>query len=378
MCRRLCLIVACCAGCSFRPAPGTVEPTEDARGDAPPIDAREVDAISVDANVTGFRARRRITWSGVTADLAGFPLLVRLDATRIDYGRVANDARDLQFVDAATDAALPHEIEEWNEGGSSYVWVRVPLVDAAGTGALWMYYDDPAAQIGEDPATVWSDYTAVWHLNDSATNGGTSAMHVDATGNSNTGTQGGNARAAVAGGIAGVQEFDNADRIRVARTGLQLTGTAATIEARAYARTSENYPHVWGAGSDGRFWQMFYDPDTGGGYSGAFRVNSNDARIRTQAGNTNGWHSVALVFGNLEVTLYVDGVEIADVGASGSLATINTDLWIGNNPVLEPRAFNGYIDELRVAARAHSPAWVSATHRAAIDTLLAFGAEENL
>ncbi len=47
----------------------------------------------------------------------------------------------------ANGTLLAHEIESWNESGTSYVWVSVPQIDASsGTDYIWMYYGNAAAR----------------------------------------------------------------------------------------------------------------------------------------------------------------------------------------------------------------------------------------
>ena len=64
--------------------------------------------------------------SASTADFLDFPVLVTLDATKIDYSLIADPAKDLRFEDA-TQAPIAHEIEHWNPAGESIVWIRVPV-----------------------------------------------------------------------------------------------------------------------------------------------------------------------------------------------------------------------------------------------------------
>ncbi|MHC5115041.1 MAG: DUF2341 domain-containing protein, partial [Planctomycetota bacterium] len=113
--------------------------------------------------------RRELTFlnTGQSENLADFPVLVVLDSSRIDYTKTLNAGEDLRFVDADDTTVLSHEIEEWNESGTSYVWVKVPQVDGSSdTDSIWMYYDNTGAADGQDPGAVWTNgYEGVWHLN---------------------------------------------------------------------------------------------------------------------------------------------------------------------------------------------------------------------
>ncbi len=113
-------------------------------------------------------ARRKLTFNNAAqaTNLVGFPVMVRLDSGRIDYAKVQDSGQDLRFVDADNLTVLPHEIETWNEAGSSYVWVRVPQVNAASTtDFIYVYYGNPAAADGQNAAGAWdADFKMVHHL----------------------------------------------------------------------------------------------------------------------------------------------------------------------------------------------------------------------
>ncbi|MCB0127370.1 MAG: DUF2341 domain-containing protein, partial [Caldilineaceae bacterium] len=104
---------------------------------------------------------------GAGEDLDNFPVLFALDATRIDYAQTQGAGQDLLFVDADNQTVLPHEIELWDSGNTSYVWVKVPRIDALSTtDFVWMYYGNAGAADSQQPPSVWSeDYAGVWHLN---------------------------------------------------------------------------------------------------------------------------------------------------------------------------------------------------------------------
>ena len=117
-------------------------------------------------------------------DLANFPVLVKLDATRIDYTKTKDAGEDLRFVDGDGNL-LAHQVEKWDEFGTSYVWVKVAQVDGASTtDFIHMYYGNTAATAAE--GQVWSEnYQAVYHLNEAA------GALSDSTANSFDGTNNG-------------------------------------------------------------------------------------------------------------------------------------------------------------------------------------------
>ena len=106
-----------------------------------------------------------------TASVDGFPVLVRLNSSRINYADVKNAGADLKFTDASGETVYPHEVDTWNASGESLVWVRLPQLDK---GAKFrMYYGDATVTTSPSSTPVWQGYELVCHVsgnaNDSAT-----------------------------------------------------------------------------------------------------------------------------------------------------------------------------------------------------------------
>ena len=100
--------------------------------------------------------------------LTNFPVLVRLSAERNAFKynkcKVANGG-DLRFSDANGNL-LSSEVDTWNPGGESLVWVKVPALTASTKIIAYYGCDTPVAV---DPKDVWSNgFVGVWHLNESA------------------------------------------------------------------------------------------------------------------------------------------------------------------------------------------------------------------
>jgi len=108
--------------------------------------------------------RRTIAIDNPTSSaLTDFPLRIRLDAT-FDYSKAKADGSDLRFIDADGVTQLAYQIESWNPGGDSFVWVKVPNV-ALGSDSITMYYGNAAAASPGSGTAVWSDgYRAVYQF----------------------------------------------------------------------------------------------------------------------------------------------------------------------------------------------------------------------
>ena len=362
------LVVVLVAGCSYT-APANVGSGPDS------VDA----AIAGDA-IASSRVRERLTVKTPPAtELVDFPVLVVLDSTRIDYTQAAPDGADLRFVDD-NNTLLSHEIERWDPTGTSAIWVKVPRIPANTPSGFWMYFGDPDSVDGQNPSGVWTaGYRAVWHLSENVADEGTTGSHVDSTGHANTGIQHGNAGVDATGGIAGVQDFDGVDDgIEVSPTDLSITGSELTIEVRALARSGVNtWPHVIGAGSDGRYWQIWWDPG-GQGWGNRFQVDGAKVENWTTTGPLNVWTTLASVYDGSAARLFIDGQPVSSAPGSGTLDALSTPLGIGMDPNLVPRNFDGLIDEVRISEVARSEAWLHAQHLSETDALLEFGAPEML
>jgi hypothetical protein len=142
----------------------------------------------------GYMKNLTVDNTRVFADLTDFPMYVDLLDTDL-FGKVQDDGDDIVFI--LDGNIVPHEIDDFNpDAGSSRArlkaWIKVNLTDTVDT-VVSMYYGNPVVGPQENPTEVWTNsYTAVWHLGESTTDEGTSAIHYDSTGNGYYGNQSGN------------------------------------------------------------------------------------------------------------------------------------------------------------------------------------------
>ncbi len=113
--------------------------------------------------------------------LSDFPLLVRISASRIpsyEPALAGLHGENLRFAYAEFDTVgltnvvyeiVPCEVDTWNPGGESLVWVKYPkMTRKDGIHRLFMYWN-PREDVeipANDPSAVWKNYAGVWHLND--------------------------------------------------------------------------------------------------------------------------------------------------------------------------------------------------------------------
>ncbi len=311
-----------------------------------------------------YRRSLTLNHAGLGA-VSEFPVLVLLDASRIDYAKVQPQGRDLRFV-SASGTVLAHEVELWNPGGVSVVWVKVPSVAAGSTDQrVHMYYGNPGASSTENAAAVWSNgYVAVWHMGDLD----------DSTGFAHHGSNLGSSEAP--GFIGSARSFNGASTVSVpTSTALELTN-AVSIEAwaRPSSASLDGYLRIvskkaaWDAGPG---YNLELSPSQNfftalGGGSNYLRGNTTiDANFHYYASSINGTVGA----------LYKDGVNVTSDSSVGAVTASTQPINIG-------RAgsggdyFSGQIDELRISNVARPANWFAAQYRSMTDAYLSFGAEE--
>ena len=133
-----------------------------------------------------------LTVSGYTgtSTLTDFPVLVRVPPS-ITL-KCGPDGSAMRFYAADGVTELAHEIDTWNYGGDSCVWVKLPAL-AAGTTFQMSYGGAYGARTTTD-ADVWTGYAGVWHLSED----GVIPPIIDSTQNGMNGS----ARAANGSGLA--------------------------------------------------------------------------------------------------------------------------------------------------------------------------------
>jgi len=99
-----------------------------------------------------------------TTILVDLPALVIVDGLLVDYSVIADPERDLGFRSVVTGADLPFDIERWNPGGESLVWIKVPRVEPGIVAASVAVHFGPGMnRYAGTGADVWSDYAIALH-----------------------------------------------------------------------------------------------------------------------------------------------------------------------------------------------------------------------
>ena len=310
--------------------------------------------------------------------LTNFPLMVKLDSTRIDYGNTKDNGEDIRFTDVEG-TPLRYEIEKWDETDPSVVWVKVPEISNTDTTIVYMYYGNSDATDAQDTQNVWdSNFKMVQHLDE------TSGTHYDSTANANNGTPIGGVIQNATGKIDGTDDFDIGYIEVPGSSSLNFgSGTDFTMTAWIKAAvTQPNYPAIIGR----------RNPDPYNGYifflfnNGKLAVQLNDGAGTNYQSTSSDlrddtWHHVVATGDrNGFLIFYVDGVFQGQFGISskGSIdSTRNVFIgWEEGNP--GAAYFDGMIDEVRISDIARSAEWIKASYDSENDNLITFGGEQDI
>lgn len=320
------------------------------------------------------RKRLNIINGGTDDTLINYPILVKLDSTRIDYTKVQSDGDDLRFVDPSDNTTvIPHEIEgTFTSGGSNYVWVKVPHIPAnSNNDWIWMYYNNAGATSGADATNVWdSNYNITYHMDESAGNISDSAGSAqDAVRNSTTVAVG-------TGKVGSAQDFSSTGYLTTATPGLPTGDFTYQLWAQYDSTSDENlFAALDGAGGDeARLYAYTSGMDMI--IDGVTTVSSG---VRT---NTTNWFHYNLSRAGSKVTLTRNGIQSPTILTDGDALSFSTcSLIIGADADATCTGtlgnyLDGRIDEFRVSNIARSPEWNEADYDAHNDSKVTFAEEE--
>ncbi len=302
------------------------------------------------------------TGAGVSNDVYGFPVAIRVSSLPVDMNSFAAGGRDL-VVTKNDFTMLPVQVETWDaESGDALVWVLVDTVFGNdSTQFLYIFWGAGEADSGKSTAGAVFDssfgYSGVWHLD-----GGGS----DATGNGNNGAKGASILDTV-GILGGAQHFSGSDSIVVPG----LLGRPSTVTLSAWAKLDSAVEYGAEVVTIGDAVVMRMDDTYNDkGCQGSFFSYPDTVYTMTHeflgsgkflAGK--GWHYLAYVFDGQKMTheFYLDGELCCKQQANVPIHydSIGTDVVIGahGNGAVHWH-FIGSIDEVRIEHTIRGASWV--------------------
>ena len=351
---------------------------------------------------TAYKKSFDITFPGYTssATLTDFPVLIRLSAEKnaFEYAKCPNGL-NLRFSDADGNL-LSSEIDTWNPGGESFVWVKVPSFNR--DTIITAHYGCPSSAIPPEvnPKDVWSNgYVGVWHLGESARPllNSTSTTDIDFTHSHDNDADSGHydeciafaTNGAVGAAVGFGTNFGN-DSSKDNRGGLlaydpdgKLSGLdAISIEiwekVESFDETYDRYMLSKRSDSGDKRCPYYFSITTALRPTSVMQLsNKGTCWVSAWAGYLTQSHAGSWNFHcaqhdkNMTThTNYLNGVYAGarDDASGNPLISDDAPLCLGNYTLPyyyaggKPTVFNGALDELRISNVARPNAWVKATY----------------
>ncbi len=347
--------------------------------------------------VDDFERYLRFTVTGYTGTevLTNFPVLVDVrakDTNGFSYDDFyLRNGGDIAFVDDEG-LIIPHEIEKWNDGGMSLIWVRLPKM-TNGT-EFTMCYRSPMLAELPDPGNTFEKYIGVWHMNetedgvtdikDSTVNGLTAETHAESLAYSN-GKIYYARRVAQKSGAAStygrIIAFDKNDVLKSVGNVFTYSGWYKTYDgAPDYAclvsRKSEDPDTGWAIQYDRnestkmRVWSgPGLKPGTTDQTHQEFTLGGKYAHTK--------WKYFTFIFSNQVFKAYIDGVRTQKEDFTLTYPVVNDATATYGNLVIGGMAngysaFNGYVDEARYSRGVRSADWIKAEYDSMLQVDKAF------
>ncbi|MBF8184562.1 DUF2341 domain-containing protein [Nonomuraea sp. K274] len=306
-------------------------------------------------------ARQVVTVRNDTAsDFTGTPVQLRIPSA-------PGVERDELAFFAADGAPLPFEVETWQPGSTSTVWVRVPSLPAASAQQVWAYFGGGAP--GNDPTAVWGEaYSLVEHFG-----GGT------ASGERRTDSTGRRAGLVVGDDLATGASERGTGQARFEGSRLQYPGDVGGGHDRiaisgVYSLTEEDLAALDSAApvvakesatGDGQltFWQGVRPDERQVGTrlaGNSFEFGNVDLSHRFGFPADGEPHLVTQTYDGMTYSVFVDGrevhsqmVEYRSTFSDPAVQTTIGDSYTNDGTLRSP--FRGLVDEVQIAGVAFTP-----------------------
>ena len=93
--------------------------------------------------------------NSVAAGLTDYQVQITLNNGNFDFAMAKTDGSDIRITMSDGTSIIPFWIENWTQGTTASIWVKVPIIPASGTATLYLYY-------GNNEATSSSNGTSTF------------------------------------------------------------------------------------------------------------------------------------------------------------------------------------------------------------------------
>jgi len=320
---------------------------------------------TVTLNPGDYGSRMKIVFSGYgqSAELMDCPILVELNTNlpRFRYEQFASPVGgDLRFTDASGTSIIPHEIDEWNPGGTSLVWVQVPRLSGTNDN-IWAYWGNPlATNPPAANASTWlPQYHDVWHLKE----GGFPYSDSTQQHPISSGAAPGSGLGIIGRGISldGAGQYLDAGVLGLSNSFTVSAWIRIDPAATGIQTICANKKGGWNSDGFALYVNSYLTSDHKLLFESGNGITGQTASTSTNAVSPGIWHYVAATVdkATASVRLFVDGLDQTQSGVAQPDFNSNADLNFGRF-IDGSFYFKGLMDEVRLADGATSPAelWV--------------------
>lgn len=316
------------------------------------------------ADVSGFA--KCITFTVTQAysgQREGQVALVRLstDIEGFSYGdfRKENGA-DILFTDQ-DGVALPHEIDTWDESGTTLIWVR--MTSCAAGASIRMYYGNADFEPGVASDT-WGDYIGVWHFGeesgtayDSGRNG-YDGTPKGARAEKNIGVKGVIGRARTNGGNAANGEGDKVGLVLESTASLTL-GERFTVSGFFYSKGASGWYRLVSRRPNGGWGTELNWADDSMLYVGGA---DSDSALVTIPTLEKQWVYLTFAYDGKSCSVYANGNLVTKASLNQAPSDNGVPIAFGNQSDVAEWSLFGHYDEIRLSTGNPTAAEVAADY----------------
>lgn len=328
------------------------------------------------------RIRIDINNSDQATTFTNQPVLVKLTPTNVNYSLINANASDLRFVASDDLTLVDHEIESWNSGGTSEIWVRVPSIAAStDAGYFFMYFNNSTASDVQNKTGVWINYWSVWHLdNDPA---GTAPQYLDSTSGARNGTKVSTPTRILGvigygAGLNGATDAVDINSNLATVLGVTSTFSAWIRTTQTGNNTSYLAPGITGIEEAGGANDIFFGWIDGAGLIGITAGNGANAKSGFVV-NNGAWRHVTINRSSATgaVRFFINGVfQNTATSETGNKTTYFDLLGEIGDTGGTPMNYNGDIDEVRIYDTVRTDAQIQGDYKFMMNTNLLYNSTE--
>lgn len=296
--------------------------------------------------------------SDVPATQTNFPAYVDLSRLGITTQAEADSVR--VYADSGKATQWAREIVSVSE-----MWVKVPSLTS--TTAIYVEWDGVSADYTVTDTygrnAVWSNYRAVYHLNNTT----------DSTGNGYTLTNNNSVTLNATGILGGAADFGSGNTSKTLSNatdlGKSLTSYTYDMWLNLYSVTTYGQgPWIMNDATTRREY-MYYE-NSGGASMRFAHEGSSSTAVNVATGWSNStWHKVTQTWDNTTVRPYIDGTAGTTFNPTGNTTITNSTFRLGAHQadVAPSLYWKGLIDEVRVTNTTQSANWITTEYNNQVD-----------